>query len=98
MDNGGKKDEPAEKADDKSKNPPPPPVEDDDIEDGDIADVRATAGLACTLSPPVNDMLSSQTCRESRTEIERMSPTGAKPAGAERGSPQVAPPSCDTYR
>jgi hypothetical protein len=38
MDNAGKKNEPAEKADDKSKKPPPPlPVEDDDIEDGDIA-------------------------------------------------------------
>jgi hypothetical protein len=38
MSNAGKKNEPAEKADDKSKKPPPPPpVEDDDIEDGDIA-------------------------------------------------------------
>jgi hypothetical protein len=37
MGNGGKKDEPAEKADGKPKKPPPPPVEDDEAEDGDIA-------------------------------------------------------------
>ncbi|MGB6399526.1 MAG: hypothetical protein WBF73_28190 [Bradyrhizobium sp.] len=37
MSNAGKKNEPAEKADDKSKKPPPPPVQDDDCEDGDIA-------------------------------------------------------------
>jgi hypothetical protein len=37
MSNAGKKNEPAEKADDKSKKPPPPPVQDDDYEDGDIA-------------------------------------------------------------
>ena len=37
MSNAGKKNEPAEKADDKSKKPPPPPVKDDDYEDGDIA-------------------------------------------------------------
>jgi hypothetical protein len=37
MSNPGKKNEPAEKADDKSKKPPPPPVQDDDEEDGDIA-------------------------------------------------------------
>jgi hypothetical protein len=37
MSNAGKKNEPAEKADDKSKKPPPPPIEDEDIEDGDIA-------------------------------------------------------------
>ena len=37
MSNAGKKNEPAEKADDKSKKPPPPPVQDDVYEDGDIA-------------------------------------------------------------
>jgi hypothetical protein len=37
MSNAGKKNEPAEKANDKSKKPPPPPVQDDDCEDGDIA-------------------------------------------------------------
>jgi hypothetical protein len=38
MSSAGKKNEPAEKADDKSKKkPPPPPVQDDDCEDGDIA-------------------------------------------------------------
>jgi hypothetical protein len=37
MSNAGKKNEPAEKADDKSKKPPPPSVQDDDDEDGDIA-------------------------------------------------------------
>ena len=37
MSSAGKKNEPAEKADDKSKKPPPPPVQDDDYEDGDIA-------------------------------------------------------------
>jgi len=37
MGNTGKKNEPANKADDKSKKPPPPPLEDDDFEDGDIA-------------------------------------------------------------
>jgi hypothetical protein len=37
MSNPGKKNEPAEKADNKSKKPPPPPVQDDDDEDGDIA-------------------------------------------------------------
>jgi hypothetical protein len=37
MGNDGKKNEPAEKADDKPKKPPPPPVEDDEPEDGDIA-------------------------------------------------------------
>ena len=37
MSNAGKKNRPAEKADDKSKKPPPPPVQDDDYEDGDIA-------------------------------------------------------------
>jgi hypothetical protein len=37
MSNAGKKNEPAEKADDRSKKPPPPPVQDDDCEDGDIA-------------------------------------------------------------
>jgi hypothetical protein len=36
MSNPGKKNEPAEKADNKSKKPPPP-VQDDDDEDGDIA-------------------------------------------------------------
>jgi hypothetical protein len=35
MSNPGKKNEPAEKADNKSKKPPP--VKDDDDEDGDIA-------------------------------------------------------------
>jgi hypothetical protein len=37
MSNAGKKNEPAEKADDKARKPPPPPVQDDDCEDGDIA-------------------------------------------------------------
>ncbi|MFY9956840.1 hypothetical protein [Bradyrhizobium sp.] len=37
MSNAGKKNKPAEKADDKSKKPPPAPVRDDDCEDGDIA-------------------------------------------------------------
>ena len=37
MGKAGKKNEPAEKADDKAKKPRPPPVPDDEDEDGDIA-------------------------------------------------------------
>ena len=37
MSNPGKKNEPADKADDKAKKPPRRPVQDDEDEDGDIA-------------------------------------------------------------